>query len=252
MTLEGRAIIVTGGSRGIGRACVLAAVERGARVVFCCRHDGPERRAVEAEAAARGAPNAVVGLTADVSDEASVVRMFATARDRFGSVNGVVNNAAISRESLLVSMDTGDWDAVIGANLTGAFLVAREAVRTFLAQGDGGRVIAIGTLSQYGVAGNAAYAASKGGLLGLTRALARQYAGRGIASSMVVSGYVETAMSAQLPEASRRALIEGAPLRRAASATEIANVVTFLLSDPAAALNGRVIFASGGLREVPP
>jgi 3-oxoacyl-[acyl-carrier protein] reductase len=250
--LSDRVVIVTGGSRGIGRACVLQAVALGARVIFCCRHDGPESRAVEAEAAATGATGCAVGVAADVSDEAAVARLFVAARERFGRVDAVVNNAAISRERLLVSLATEDWDAVIGANLTGAFLVAREALRTFHAQGGGGRVVAIGTLSQYGVAGNASYAASKGGLLGLTRLLARQYARRGIESNMVVAGYVETAMSAQLSAAARRALIEGAPLRRAAKATEIANVVAVLLSDQAAGVDGRVIFASGGLREVPP
>lgn len=253
MTLAGRTIVVTGGSRGIGRACVLDATARGARVLFCSRRDAADSRAVEVAAAARsGRSDAALGIAADVTDEAGVARLFDTARARFGAVDGVVINAAISREQLLVSMATADWDAVIDANLTGGFLVAREAARVFLERGSGGRIVAIGTLSQYGVSGNASYAASKGGLAGLIRQLARQYGHLGITASMVVCGYVETSLSATLSASARAALIEGAPLRRAGAPEEIASAVSFLLGDGAAGLDGQVLFASGGLREVPP
>jgi 3-oxoacyl-[acyl-carrier protein] reductase len=252
VTLAGKGIVVTGGSRGIGRACVLQAVARGARVVFCSRQDGPDSRQVEAAAAAQGGVNAALGIAADVSDERSVARLFHVARQQFGAVHGVVNNAAISREQLLVSMTTENWDAVVDTNLTGGFLVAREAIRHFLEQGRGGRIVAIGTLSQFGVAGNASYVVSKGGLAGLTRRIARQYAQVGIVSTMVVPGYVETALSASLTHEDRRTLIDGCPMRRSGSPEEIASVVAFLLADTAAGLNGQALFATGGLREVPP
>jgi 3-oxoacyl-[acyl-carrier protein] reductase len=161
MILANSVVVVTGGSRGIGRACVLDAVAQGARVVFCNRRDGPERGDVEAAAAAIGGAHAAIGMTADVSDDVAVARLFAEARERFGIVHGVVNNAAISREQLLVSATTDDWNAVIECNLTGSFHVARAAIRTFLEQGSGGRIVAVGTLSQYGVSGNASYATSK-------------------------------------------------------------------------------------------
>jgi 3-oxoacyl-[acyl-carrier protein] reductase len=251
MTLAGRTILVTGGTRGIGRACVLHAAAQGARVAFCSRNDGPDRIEVETAAAGLGGAGVAVGITADVSDEASVGHMFEDVRARWSQVDGVVNNAAISREQLLVSTPTEDWDAVIGANLTGAFLVAREAVRFFLDQGHGGRIVSIGTLSQFGVTGNASYSVSKGGLAGLTWAIARQYARHGIRSTMVIPGYIETALSERMSESSKRALIEGCPMRRPGSPAEVASVVGFLLSDDARGLDGETLFASGGLREVP-
>jgi 3-oxoacyl-[acyl-carrier protein] reductase len=251
MTLSGQVIVVTGGSRGIGRACVLAAVEQGARVVFCSRRNGDDSRAVEAEAAARSGNDAAVGVCADVADEASVSQLFAVARARYGGVHGVVNNAAISREALAVSMPTADWDAVMAVNFTGVFLVAREAVRAFLEQGGGGRIVSIGTLSQYGVVGNASYATSKGGLAALARELARQYGPYGISSNLVVPGYVETTLSAGMSQEARHALVTGSPLHRPGTPEEIASVVSFLLSPAAAGLNGRQIRATGGLMVVP-
>ena len=251
MTLANHVIVVTGGSRGIGRACVLAAVDQGARVVFCSRQNGLDSRAVEVEAASRGGPHAAIGLCADVADEASVANLFAVARARYGGVHGVVSNAAISCEQLLVSMSTAQWDGPIEVNLSGGFLVARDAARAFLEQGSGGRIVSIGTLSQYGVIGNASYAASKGGLLGLTRQLARQYGPLGITSNLVVPGYVETALSAGLSDAARRALVTSCPMHRPGTPEEVAAVVTFLLSPAASGLNGAEIRVSGGLLAVP-
>ncbi|HUF12446.1 MAG TPA: SDR family oxidoreductase [Longimicrobiales bacterium] len=248
MRLAGKTIVVTGGSRGIGRACVVSAVAHGARVLFCSREDGAASRDVERAAGA----GAAVGVRADVADEGSVIELFDQAMRRFGAVHGVVNNAAISRERLLVSTTTEDWEAVIDANLTGGFLVTREAIRLFIEQGQGGRVVSIGTLSQFGVSGNASYATSKGGLAGLTRRIAREYAHSGILSTMVIPGYVETAMSATMTDHAKRTLVEGAPLRRSGAPEEIASVVSFLLSDAAADLAGQAVFAAGGLHEVPP
>lgn len=251
MTLANHVIVITGGSRGIGRACVLAAVDEGARVVFCSRQNGLDSRAVEAEAAVRGGPGAALGLCADVADEASMANLIDVARSRYGGVHGVVSNAAIMREQLLVSMSTTDWDAVVDVNLGGGFLVAREAARAFLEQGRGGRIVSIGTLSQSGVIGNANYAASKGGLLGLTRELARQYGPFGISSNLVVPGYVETALSAGISDAARRALVTGCPMHRPGTPEEIAAVVVFLLSPAASGLNGSEIRVAGGLVVVP-
>jgi 3-oxoacyl-[acyl-carrier protein] reductase len=249
--LFGKVIIVTGGSRGIGRACVLRAVALGAKVVFCSRRDGPESRDIEAAAEALGGRGAAQGVRADVSVEADVVRLFEIAAREYGAVGGVVSNAAVIHDQLLVSATTEDWDHVIAANLTGGFLVAREAIRAFLVQRTAGRIIAIGTLSQRGVSGNASYAVSKGGIEGLTREICRRYHHAGITSTMVIPGYVETNLSAGMTESSKRALIEGCPMRRPGSPEEIATVVTHLLSDAAAGLDGQTIFVSGGLREVP-
>jgi len=251
MNLAGQVIIVTGGSRGIGRSCVLGAAALGARVVFCSRRGGAEQRAVEAEAAARGSAGTVVGVAVDVTREDDVANLFAVAQRQFGPVTSVVSNAATSRESLLVTMETASWDAVMATNLTGSFLMARHAIRGFLEQGAGGRLVLTGTLSQNGVAGNSAYAASKGGVLGLTRAIARDYGPRGVRANMVVPGYVDTALSSTLSDHQRRSLVDGCALHRPGTPDEIAAVALFLLSDDARGLNGRAVFATGGMLETP-
>jgi 3-oxoacyl-[acyl-carrier protein] reductase len=251
VTLAGQVVLVTGGSRGIGRACVLRAAALGAQVVFCSRSGGGEMRAVEQEAAAHGDPGSAWGVTADVSRESDVLHLFEAARGRFGTVDAVVHNAAISRESLLVSTAAADFDAVFATNLTGSFLIARQAVRAFLEQDRGGSIVFIGTLSQNGAPGNASYAASKGGVAGLMRTISRGYSDRSIRSNLVVTGYVETALSASLSRSARRALVEGCPLRRSASAEEIASVANFLLSGAARGVEGQAVFATGGLLDVP-
>lgn len=250
MSLEDKVLVVTGGTRGIGRAIVLGAVEQGARVVFCGRQVSDEALRVQAEAEAR-VPGSARGVAADIAHEADVDHLFATTLDIFGRIDVAINNAAISRENLLVAMPVEDWDAVIAVNLTGSLLVARRALRTFLERGDGGRIVSVGTLAQHGAPGNTSYAASKGGLVGLTRAIARQYGDVGIFANMVVTGYVETALSAELPAFAKRALIDACPMRRAGSPEEIARAVLFLASDRASGLNGQMVYASGGLLEVP-
>jgi 3-oxoacyl-[acyl-carrier protein] reductase len=234
MSLTGKVVIVTGGSRGIGRACVLKAASLGARVVFCSRTNQVE------------STDTCLGIAADVSKEADVIRLFETGRRHFGAVHGVVCNAATIRDDLLVSTTTDEWDAVVDTNLTGGFLVVREAVRTFLEQKSAGRIVAIGSLSQNGVSGNASYSASKGGVEGLAHEVSRQYPE--IAFNIVVPGYVETQLSSSMSETSRRALIDGCPMRRPGSPEEIASVVTHLLATD---VGGQTIYATGGLREVP-
>jgi 3-oxoacyl-[acyl-carrier protein] reductase len=253
MMLAGKVIVVTGGSRGIGRACVLRAAMLGARVVFCSRSNGVESRAIEAESAEEngGTSGSALAIAADVTDERDVMRVFETARRRFGMVHGVVNNAASVHDQLLVSSTTDEWNGVIEANLTGGFLVVREALRTFIDQGSGGSIVAIGSLSQHGVAGNGSYAASKGGLDGLVREVSRRYAHLGIAFNVVVPGYVETKLTSAMSDSSKRALIDGCPMRRAGTADEVASVVAHLLSDAAEGLDAQTVYASGGLREAP-
>jgi len=246
---DGRVVLVTGGTRGIGRACVLDAARTGATVAFCGRNGdwiGP----VEREAAALGAPG-TLGVVADVSREDDVIRFFDAARDRFGEIHAVIHNAAISRESLLVAATDDDVDAVVDTDLTGSFLVVRQAVRAFLERSSGGRLVLIGTLSQNGARGNAVYAAAKGGAGELVRVVSDAYGSRGIVANSVVSGYAKTDLSESLPESARRALVEGCPLRRSASPEEIAAVAMFLLSDAGSGIRGQAVFATGGLLEVP-
>jgi 3-oxoacyl-[acyl-carrier protein] reductase len=249
MSLDGSVIIVSGGSRGIGRAIVLGAVRAGARVVFCSRTRGAEARSVEEEARAAGAGEAVA-VQADVADAADVASLFNTTLARFGRIDAVVNNAAVSRANLLTLAPVTEWDEVIRTNLTGAFLVARQAIRCFLGSG-GGAIVSVGTLSQYGAPGNTGYAASKGGMAGLVRTISRQYATSGIRANLVVTGYVDTALSSELPDAAKRVLVGACPLRRAGTPDEIAAAVLFLAGRRSGHLTGTALFASGGLLEVP-
>jgi 3-oxoacyl-[acyl-carrier protein] reductase len=248
MRLAGKVIVVTGGSRGIGRATVLKAIEQGARVVFCSRTMGEEAREVQAEAEKRGSH--AVAVCADVLREADVDTLFDAAIEAFGRVDVAINNAGISRESLLLSVTSEDWDAVVATNLTGSFLVARRAIREFLRCGEGGRIVSVGTLSQNGAAGNASYAASKGGLLGLTQMIARQYGDRGVFANLVATGFVETAMTASVSEEAKRAFVQACPMRRPGTVEEVAAAVLFLASGRASGTNGQAIYLSGGLLDV--
>jgi 3-oxoacyl-[acyl-carrier protein] reductase len=249
--LEHKAVVVTGGSRGIGRAVVLGALARGARVAFCARTLGPETAAVIDEGERVGGPGSVRAITADVSTEAGVDALFAAAVGAFGAVEVVVNNAAISRAALLVSLGARDWDDVVSVNATGAFLVARRALQAFRSGGVGGVLVSVGSIAQHGAPANASYAASKGALAALTRAAAAEGEGRGGRAHLVVVGYVATELTDDLPAATRRLLVETCPQRRGATPAEIADVVLALAAGAGGAINGGAIYASGGLGEIP-
>jgi 3-oxoacyl-[acyl-carrier protein] reductase len=248
--LDDQVIVVTGGSRGIGRAIVLGAIELGARVAFCTRGLGHAAEAVRAEAELLGGSGKAIAVRADISCEADVNFLFDTALDTFGRVDAAINNAGISRQSLLVSLTTKMWDETIATNLTGAFLVGRRAIIEFVKSGHGGRIVSLGSLMQNGAPSNTSYAASKGGLMGLTRSIAAQYSRHAINANLVVTGYVETELTKDLADSAKQRLIENCPQKRAASADEIASVVLFLASERAKCINGEAIFVSGGLLEV--
>ena len=249
--LHDKVLVVTGGSRGIGRGIVLAAARRGARVAFCARSEGAGLAAVRDEAAAIAGEDRVLAVAADVTREADVEALFDATLDRFGRVDVAVNNAAINRDDLLVRLSVEAWDEVIATNLTGPFLVARRAINEFLAEGEGGRIVSIGSLSQNGATSQASYAASKGGLVGLTRTIAKEYGRRGIYANLVIAGFVQTEISDRMPDFAKQFLVDACPLRRMASADEIASVVLFLASDRASFINGEAIHASGGLVDIP-
>jgi 3-oxoacyl-[acyl-carrier protein] reductase len=249
--LAERVVVVTGGTRGIGRAIALEAASRGARVAVCARRLGDEARATCDEAERAYGKGCVRAIPADVSKEHEVDALFDATLEAFGRIDAVVNNAGINRDDLLVRTSVDVFDDVIATNLTGAFLVARRAVQEFLAQGEGGRIVSISSLSQRGATSQAAYAASKGGLGGLTRTVAKEYGARGIVANMVAVGLVDTELSKKIPEPMRRMLVDTAPLRRPGRVTEIARVATYLCSPRAAFINGETLHATGGLTDVP-
>lgn len=242
--LEGRVAIVTGGSRGIGRAVAASLAEDGASVVVSGRD--PVRVEVEAkELEALGA--SVLAVQADVARREDVDRLVDRARERFGRVDVLVNNAGITRDVLLVRMKDDDWDAVLNVNLRGAFLMTRAVAKVMMRQ-KGGRIINIAsTAGAMGNAGQANYSAAKAGLIGLTKAAARELAQWGILVNAVAPGLIDTDMTAGLPAETREALLAQIPLKRIGVAREVAEVVRFLVGDGANYVTGQVIHVNGGL-----
>ncbi len=249
--LSGKVMIVTGGSRGIGREIVLGAVQRGARVAFCGREIGKDAQAVKDETEQIAGKGRVIAVQADVSEESAVDALFAHTREAFGRFDIVVNNAGITRNHLLAAMPVAAWDQVIATNLTGAFTVAKRSVIEFLRQGGAGKIISVGSITQNGAAGVSNYAASKGGLAGLTTAIAQEYGPHRIVAYLLVGGYAETRLTENEPDLVEH-IIETSPAGRLASARDIASVVLFLASDDSMAIrNGAFIHVSGGMIEAP-
>ncbi len=245
--LEDRVVIVTGGTRGIGRAIVLEAASRGARVMCCARQIERGGSQVEAAAATLVGEGRVCTLQADVSNADDVARLFETARTRFGPVDVAINNAGTSAAELLVSHSVAEWDRVVATNLTGCLLVARELVCGARAAGRPATLVTVGSIAQQGTANNSSYGASKGALLGMTQAIAREFAGDRIRANMVIAGYVDTELAQGLNPRTRAFWLEYCPQRRAGSAAEMAGTVLFLASDASRHFNGQALLATGGL-----
>jgi 3-oxoacyl-[acyl-carrier protein] reductase len=243
--LAGRVAIVTGGTRGIGFAIAAWLAEHGASVVVSGRDADRLNAAVKA-LAKDGAP--IAGLAGDAARREDADRLVETARERFGRVDVLVNNAGITRDGLVIRMKDEDWDRVLEVNLKGAFLMTRAASKAMVRAKSGGRIINIAsTAGAMGNAGQANYSAAKAGLIGLTKATARELAHWGILVNAVAPGLIETDMAATLPEDAREALLAQVPLKRIGSAREVAEMVGFLAGDGAAYVTGQVFHVNGGL-----
>jgi 3-oxoacyl-[acyl-carrier protein] reductase len=242
--LAGRVAIVTGGTRGIGAAIAAALAADGASVVVSGR-DAERLERAQRSLEAGGA--AAVAVAADVANREDCERLVETARQRFGRLDIVVNNAGITRDALLVRMKDDDWDRVIDVNLRGAFLMTRAAARPMMRQRSGRIVNVASTAGAMGNAGQANYSAAKAGLIGLTKATARELAHWSILVNAVAPGLIETDMSAALPEAARQALLGQIPLGRIGTAGEVAEVVRFLAGDGGSYVTGQVLHVNGGL-----
>jgi 3-oxoacyl-(acyl-carrier-protein) reductase len=228
-----RVVLVTGGSKGIGQGIAARLAQAGHRVAATYRSGE--------------APADVLGVLCDVTDPAQVEAAFAQVESALGPVEVLVANAGITRDTLLMRMSDADWDQVIATNLTGAFRVARRAARPMI-RGRFGRIVFISSVvGQMGSAGQVNYAASKSGLVGMARSLARELGSRGVTANVVAPGFIETDMTAALGEDLVKKYSEQIPLGRFGSVADIAGTVEFLASDAAGYITGAVIPVDGGL-----
>ena len=241
--LRDRVAIVTGASRGIGRAVALRFGASGATLVAASRGDHSD--AVVAEI--REAGGTALPLSVDVTDADQVAAMVRAALDEYGRIDVLVNNAGIVRDQLAMRMSPSDWDTVIATNLTAVFTCSRAVLRQMLKQ-RGGRIISVGSVvGQRGNAGQANYAATKAGMVGFSKALAREVASRGITVNVVAPGMIDTDMTADLGESARAAMVTEIPLGRLGAPDDVAGAIGFLASDEAAYITGHVLSVNGGM-----
>jgi len=243
--LSGKSAVVTGGSRGIGRAIVLRLAQQGADVAFSYRGNEEAAKATAAEVGKVG--RKAVPIQGDATDPAAAEALVKAAIGAFGKVDILVNNAGITRDDLIMRMTPEMFREVLETNLFGAFYATKAVTRPML-KAKGGRIVNITSVSgQAGQQGQANYSAAKAGLIGLTKATARELASRGITCNAVAPGFVLTELTQDLPDALKAEITTRTPLGRFGTTEEIANAVAFLCSDEAAFITGQVLAVDGGL-----
>lgn len=245
MSLEGRTAIVTGAGRGIGRSIAETLARQGCQLILAARDQASIELAAREISQSCGTP--AVAVQTDVTDPASVKNMVDKAVQEFGRVDILVNNAGVTRDNLIMRMSEDDWDTVIQTNLKGAFNCCKAVIRGMLKQRYG-RIINITSVSGLaGQAGQANYSASKAGLVGLTKALAREVATRGITVNAVAPGLVPTALTQDMPADAAEAILKATPMGRLGTPEEIAYAVAFFAADEAAYITGQVLCVDGGM-----
>jgi 3-oxoacyl-[acyl-carrier protein] reductase len=238
--------LVTGSSRGIGKAIALELAARGYAVAI--HYAGSEAAAQETAAAARELGSPLVSVhQADLSQPAAAATLIGEAKEALDGLDVLVNNAGITRDGLLIRMKDADWDEVIATNLSAVFRLTREAIKLMM-KARWGRVVNVSSIAGLmGNAGQANYAAAKAGLVGFTKSVAKEYAGRGITVNAVAPGFIESDMTDKLPEKVRAEYLAAIPAGRFGKPEEVAKLVAFLASDDAAYINGQTIVIDGGL-----
>jgi 3-oxoacyl-[acyl-carrier protein] reductase len=241
MSLQGKVALVTGASRGIGRATAETLVARGATVIGTATSE----KGAEAIAAYLGENG--TGLALDVTSSDSIAQLFVDIKAKYGDIDILVNNAGITRDNLLMRMKDDEWEDIISTNLTSIFRLSKAVLRAMMKKRNG-RIISIGSVvGTMGNAGQANYSAAKAGVLGFTRSLAREVASRGITVNAIAPGFIETDMTRALDENQRGAILSQVPMARLGDAEEIAKTVAFLSSDDAAYITGETIHVNGGM-----
>ena len=245
MLLDGKCALVTGASRGIGRAIALKLASEGAKVAINYAGSQAKAEAVKAEIEAAGGTAIVVH--ADVSDAAAVEAMVKTVTDAFGTIDILVNNAGITRDGLLMRMKEEDFDAVINTNLKGVFHCTKIVSKIMMKKRYGRIVNMASVVGLMGNAGQTNYAAAKAGVIGFSKSAAKELAARGITVNMVAPGCINTDMTAVLPDKVKEGMLAAIPLKRIGEAEDVAKAVCFLVSDEASYITGQVVNVDGGM-----
>ena len=245
MEFEGKVAIVTGASRGIGRAIALNLAQAGADIVAVYQYN--QEKAADLAKEIEGLGRKCLPVQANVAAEEDVDVLIKSALDAFGRIDILINNAGITRDTLLMRMKSQDWKDVIDVNLSGMFYCLKAVTKTMFKQRSGKIVFISSIIGETGNAGQANYAASKAGTIGLMKSAAKEFAARGIQVNAVAPGFIETDMTSDLKEDVKKLYLDQIPLKRFGSAEEVAETVKFLVSDKADYITGQVIHINGGL-----
>jgi 3-oxoacyl-(acyl-carrier-protein) reductase len=243
--LEGKTALITGAARGIGKAIAIKFAEEGANIAFTDLNRDEVMEATEKEIASLGVK--AVGYASNAADFAQTEEVVNKVKEDFGSIDILVNNAGITKDGLMMRMSEAQWDAVIAVNLKSAFNFIHAVLPIMMRQRHGSIINMASVVGVHGNAGQANYAASKAGLIALAKSIAQEVGSRGIRANAIAPGFIETAMTAQLPEEIRKEWANKIPLRRAGQVADIANVATFLASDLSSYVSGQVIQVDGGM-----